>query len=367
MAIDPVCGMTVEPEKAKATSVYKGAAIYFCAQNCKKRFDADPESFMARISTGGSVPVPSPEKGKADTAIDPVCGMTVQKSEAAGTSEYEGKTYYFCNVKCKIKFDGGPAGFLSPKVAAHAMPAASMLAEKPSKGLKKIILPVTGMSCASCAARIEKGLSALSGIHGASVNFAAGTVTISYDPEEVHLSKFVETVRELGYEAGVEQASLPVRGMSCASCVEKIERALNGLDGVISASVNFASERANINYIGSVVDVEDFVKAVRNAGYEAFEAEKEEDKIAGSEQARKDELWTLKSKFLFAAIISVPVFLGAFSDVFTWAPAVLKHNITLFMLATPVQFWSGWQFYRRAWASAMLSTSSAMSSREGRE
>src|SRR5574340_444439 len=113
MAIDPVCGMTVEPEKAKGISIYNGSTLYFCAPNCKKRFDADPEAFMAKVSSVGHSVAPAKEPSE-DTTVDPVCGMTVKKAKAAGTSVYGGETYYFCNVKCKSKFDSRSEEFLSP-------------------------------------------------------------------------------------------------------------------------------------------------------------------------------------------------------------------------------------------------------------
>src|SRR5574340_388085 len=117
MAIDPVCGMTVEPEKAKGISVYNGSTIYFCAPNCKKRFDSDPEAFMARVPSVGHSVDPVKELSEETAVVDPVCGMTVKKAKAAGTSVYMGASYYFCNVNCKTKFDGDPGKYLSPDKA----------------------------------------------------------------------------------------------------------------------------------------------------------------------------------------------------------------------------------------------------------
>ncbi len=102
MAKDPVCGMDVDPAKAAATTLYKGGTIYFCNVNCKKKFDADPEQYFKKV--------------EAETAIDPICGMTVSKaSPKGGTSAYQGETYYFCNPVCKNKFDADPETALHPK------------------------------------------------------------------------------------------------------------------------------------------------------------------------------------------------------------------------------------------------------------
>ncbi|MBI3988880.1 MAG: heavy-metal-associated domain-containing protein, partial [candidate division NC10 bacterium] len=98
---------------------------------------------------------------------------------------------------------------------------------------KRVELPVQGMSCGSCVARIEKGLSEVSGILTASVNFAAEKVTITYDPGQAQVKEFVKTIRELGYEAPLEKATIAIQGMSCASCVAKIEKGLSELPGVV--------------------------------------------------------------------------------------------------------------------------------------
>ena len=94
--VDPVCGMTVDPAKAAGSSKYGGKTVYFCSAGCKQKFDTNPEKYLA---------------GKFAEAIDPVCGMTVDSAKAAGSSEYEGETYYFCSAGCKSRFDAEPAKF----------------------------------------------------------------------------------------------------------------------------------------------------------------------------------------------------------------------------------------------------------------
>ncbi|MDP2688651.1 MAG: copper ion binding protein, partial [Deltaproteobacteria bacterium] len=287
---------------------------------------------------------------------DPVCGMTVVKEKAKGVSAYKGVDYYFCNPNCKMKFDNDPEAYLMAPEQASAAPEHSKGAKKPSKGLKTATLPITGMSCASCAAKIEKGLSGLSGIEEASVNFAAEKVSISYDPAKVHINDFVKAIRELGYGAGVESVVLPVQGMSCAACVEKINRALTAVPGVVSASVNFATEKANINYLPGEATVEDFIKAVRDAGYVATPPAEEEDLIARDERLKAEELGRLRARFFFAAAVSAVIIIGSFSEWISWIPSALGSNLLMLVLATPVQFWSGARFYRGAIASARHKT-----------
>ncbi|MBI5586791.1 MAG: heavy metal translocating P-type ATPase [Deltaproteobacteria bacterium] len=354
--------MEVDPERAKGSSVYGGETIYFCAQNCKKRFDADPESFVSGGAQTRTVPSRAPETGEEnleETAIDPICRMTVVRSKARGVSEYHGKSYYFCNPNCKTKFDRDPEEYLRAQErpadaakGASARPAPEAKEKTRSKHLKKVSFPVTGMSCASCAAKIEKGLSSLSGIEDASVNFAAEKVTVSYDPDRVHINDFIKTVKELGYGAGAASVVLPIEGMSCASCVEKISKGLNAMEGVVSATVNFATEKAVIRYLPSMATVEDFIKTVNSLGYKATGMAEEEDLLKRDARARREEFNRLKFEFFFAAVFSIPVMLGATGEYFAWVPALLKNNLAMFLFATPVQFYSGMRFYRGAVAAA---------------
>jgi len=286
-------------------------------------------------------------------AKDPVCGMDVDPKEAAGRTVYKGKTYYFCSSSCKDSFDGDPEAVLAP---AKEPSAPAKKGPERTAGLKKIDLPITGMSCASCAAKIEKGLAGLSGIVKASVNFATEKVSITYDPSEVHLTDFIKTIKELGYDAGVETVTLPIQGMSCASCVEKIEKALNGLVGVVSASVNFATEKATVNYIPIAVGTEEMVKAVRGIGYDVVEVRKEEDILEREERAKKEAFRRLKTKVIAGAVLTVPIFLLTYPDLFGLSAIFgfsrRTYFILMFVLASPVQFWCGRQFYSGAWAAA---------------
>ncbi len=369
MARDPVCGMEVDTRKAKGRSVYVGVTVTFCSMNCKKRFDADPASFQAKVAQFCPVPGKTPQatglsteqstEASNDTSIDPVCRMTVVRSKAKGISKYKGEFYYFCNPNCKLKFDRDAEAYLraeekppAPAQVSTAQAGPPAKERRPSKRLKKVTLPVTGMSCASCAARIEKVLSGLSGIEEASVNFAAEKVTVSYDPDRVRINDFIKTVKELGYGAGAATVVLPIQGMSCASCVEKISKGLNGMEGVVSATVNFATEKATIHYLPAIVTVDDFMKTVDSLGYKAQAPAGEEDLLKRDERVKKEEFGKLKNEFLFAAALSLPIIIGGFGDFFSWVPDFLKNNLTLFILATPVQFFSGLRFYRGAFAAA---------------
>ena len=335
--------MTVDPGGARGTSLCRGETVYFCSLSCKKTFDASPESF---IPLGGSTH-PDLDTVFTDVHKDPVCGMTVKKAEAKGSLEYKGETYYFCDPGCLARFKEAPEKFLEGQTIS--MREVKEKADAKGAG-KTVSLPITGMSCASCAAKIEKGITGLSGIVTASVNFATEKISVTYDPDKVHLNDFVKTIKELGYGAGVESVTISVRGMSCASCVAKVTKALNRVDGVVSASVNFAAERADINYLPTVASLEDLMAAIRDAGYEPLPQAMEEDLLERDARIKREEVSRLKRKFIFAAAVSVPVMIGTMAHILPWVPDFLASNILLLILATPVQFWSGWQFYRGAWA-----------------
>src|SRR4030042_346231 len=131
-----------------------------------------------------------------------------------------------------------------------------------AKELERIDLPITGMSCASCALKIEKGLAGVEGVSKATINFAAEKATVVFHPEQTDLSHLIDKVKDLGYGAKSEKVLLPIQGMTCASCVNKVEKALNSARGVVHADVNFATERASVEYIPEEVSIRDLKKVV---------------------------------------------------------------------------------------------------------
>ncbi len=343
MAIDLVCGMIVDENSAPAKTVYQGVHYYFCAQYCKEAFEKRPQKFIKGSKAWGE-------------AVDPVCGMTVEIPHAAAMSVYQDRFIYFCNIACKEKFDNSPEEFLGPEELTEGEKKPTPLGAR--ENLKRVELSITGMSCASCVARIEKGLSEMSGIADAKVNFATERATITFDPSRLTMGDFVATIKDLGYEAGVEKATFLVQGMSCASCVKKVEDALNGLKGVVRASVNFATERATVQYIPGVVSTDDFRRAVKDAGYEILEVERteKEDVVDREKAAREAEFRRLKRKFIAGLILVIPVFLLAHLEMVGLSALFdLSRKVNFYfqlIFQTPIQFWVGWQFYVGAWKTA---------------
>ena len=224
----------------------------------------------------------------------------------------------------------------------------------------RVDLPVTGMSCASCAAHIQESLSGLAGVNSASVNLAAEKATIFYDKAVVSVDDFINTIKEQGYGVSISRTILPVKGMSCASCVANVQEALSALHGVVSASVNFATEKATVDYFPSQVGIRDFRNAIKDAGYELVETEKGEDIVEKEQREREAAYRNLKKKVITGAVLTVPIFV-----LMQWNSMGLSRLIelpqqTIFLLqlilATPVQFWIGQQFYTGAIAAARHKT-----------
>ncbi|MFC2007276.1 heavy metal translocating P-type ATPase [Chloroflexota bacterium] len=204
---------------------------------------------------------------------------------------------------------------------------------------KKTIIPVTGMTCTTCAATLEKGLSETVGIEQASVNFASEQASIIYDPEKVSLNKIKKTVSGLGYDVATRKSIFPIGGMTCASCVARVEQALSSVPGVISVNVNLASEKATVEYIESTEFLE-LRRAVTAAGYELSpEAETLEDVSV----AARREIGRVRNRLVLAAVSGVLIMVLGFGTSFAGKPFLL------WALATPVQFWAGWRFYRGMW------------------
>jgi len=214
------------------------------------------------------------------------------------------------------------------------------MAEKStSQKSEKAHIHITGMTCTTCAATVEKGLSNTLGVEQANVNFASEKASIEYDPSKVNLAKIKSTISQLGYGMATKKSIFPVSGMTCAACVARVERALSSMSGVISANVNLASEKATVEYVEGT-KIADLRHAVKEAGYElGSEAETLED-IATAHQR---EIRALRNRLILAAILGVSIM------VLMWTPGFAGKPYLLWALATPVQFWAGWRFYRGTW------------------
>lgn len=228
-------------------------------------------------------------------------------------------------------------------------------------------LPISGITCASCVARNERALQKTSGVETVSVNLATEKATVTYDPARASVADLVESVTRAGYGVVTASATLPVAGMTCASCVARVERALKKVPGVVQADVNLATERARVEFLPGTADRQSLAAAVRGAGYEVLEEAAAADPgsaaaTTGDElvdvqaAARAAAYRRLKLKVTAGAVLAVVTLFGSMAHLFPFVPSFLQNGWVLWALATPVQFWVGAQFYRGAWAAARHGT-----------
>jgi P-type Cu+ transporter len=231
----------------------------------------------------------------------------------------------------------------------------------PVSGRRRLDVGVRGMSCASCVSAVEKALRVVPGVSEASVNLAAERAAIHFDPARVGSPALVAAIRDAGYTPVMERTTIPVGGISCASCVATIERALREVPGVVSASVNFATNAATVEYVPAAVQPADLGRAIRAAGYEPLDAGTEAEGAAGpldrERLAREREIRALRRKLAVGIVLTAPLALGGMAHWMPWLPHLLQNFWVQALLATPVQFWVGAQFYRGCWAALRHKTS----------
>ncbi len=200
-------------------------------------------------------------------------------------------------------------------------------------------LPVSGMTCASCAGRVERALLKVPGVAAANVNLANEQVRIEGD--DLGVATLIEAVEKAGYGVPLQSIELNIEGMTCASCVGRVERALLKVPGVRSAAVNLASERAHVEVIGTP-DPAVLIQAVEAAGYQASAGEQQQP-AQDAERRLQRERWAVIAALLLAAPLVLPMFAELFGQ--HWMlPAWIQ-----FLLATPVQFVLGARFYVAGW------------------
>jgi len=209
-----------------------------------------------------------------------------------------------------------------------------MAQKSKSNKSEKARIHITGMTCTTCAATIEKGLAETPGVEQANVSFASEKAIVEYDPTKIDLAKIKDTISQIGYGVATKKSIFPVGGMTCASCVARVEEALSSMPGVISANVNLASEKATVEYTEGT-GIADLKRAVKDAGYElGSEAETLEDVTI----AARRELRGVRNRFIFAAILASLIM------ALMWTPSFAGKSYLLWALATPVQFWAGWRW-----------------------
>ena len=216
-------------------------------------------------------------------------------------------------------------------------------------------VPVGGMTCANCAMNIERGIKKLDGVSDVNVNFAAERATVTFDAGRLEPAAIFGQIQKSGFTVPTERVELAIRGMTCANCAMNIERTLNKkVSGVLNASVNFASERAAVTYLSGLTSVADVVAGIEKAGFSASVQVEGELGVDREQAARQQEILSQRRKFQVGLMLSIPLFLLSmardFSLVGAWSHAAWVNWLFL-ALATPVQFYTGSDFYTGAFRS----------------
>jgi Cu+-exporting ATPase len=224
---------------------------------------------------------------------------------------------------------------------------------------KQLTLPVTGMTCANCVATVERSLKKLAGVGGAVVNLSSERATVDFDPAQVTLPDLVGRVEHAGYGVATGEIDLAVKRLSDDTDARRLEKTLSGLVGVLEAQVMFTTEKARIKFVPTVISPAEIRRAAAAAGFETLElGGAAEDAEA---QAREREINEQRRLLIIGVIFTVPLFILSMAADFELLPSLFYYpdphgmgemlrtrwwfNYILWALATPVQFYVGWQYY----------------------
>ncbi|MFT6431062.1 MAG: Cu+-exporting ATPase, partial [Halopseudomonas sp.] len=214
-----------------------------------------------------------------------------------------------------------------------------------------IEIGINGMSCGSCVGRVERALASEPGVIRARVNLATAKAHVDFsgqaDPDSV-----IRAIETAGYQPVIASAEIPVLGMSCGSCVSRVEKAISQLPGVVRSSVNLATQKTSVNFLPDVVSLVDIHQAIRQAGYEPEQV----DNSSSLDVVDKEGL-ELRSKILFAAALTIPIVFIAMGKMLPGLDAyfagVMSHRGWMgieWLLTTPVLFYAGARFFRTGFA-----------------
>jgi len=211
---------------------------------------------------------------------------------------------------------------------------------------KQLTLPITGMTCANCVATVERNLKKLDGVQTAVVNLSSERATVEFDAAKLRLSDFIARVNRAGYGVATGEADLIIKRLADDNDARRLEKSLSNLEGVLEAQVNYATEKARVKYVPTIVTQAELRRAVAAAGFEAVELGGEAEDAEA--QARENEINEQRRLLIIGLIFTVPLFIFSmlrdFDVLGMWAHAEWVHY-AMWAMATPVQFYVGWQYY----------------------
>ncbi|SOC35784.1 Cu+-exporting ATPase [Rhizobium subbaraonis] len=237
-----------------------------------------------------------------------------------------------------------------------------MLTFKEPDAVHTIKLSIEDMTCASCVRRVEKAIQKVPGVSGASVNLATESAEVRFDgmPDAAAVA---EAVRDAGYGVDEETLEFPVEGMTCASCIGRVEKALQAVPGVIDATANLASERARVRHLRGAVTFDALAAAIETTGYRAVRQDRREEGPS-DEERRESEIGALRRSLVIAAVLTAPLFvmemgahaIPAFGHYIHETIGMQTSRIIQFVLATIVLAGPGARFFRKGIPSLLRGT-----------
>jgi Cu+-exporting ATPase len=213
---------------------------------------------------------------------------------------------------------------------------------------------LTGMTCAACANRIEKGLQKLAGVNSANVNLAIEKATITHDASVIPLKEIIAKVQDLGYGVTTTKTELQLTGMTCAACSARIEKTVSKLPGVITVNVNLALEKISIEHLEAAISKKEIIDKIISLGYGASIPATTQEGVDAEQAKREQEVRKQQLLLLMSSILSIPLLITMLAHIGVKAlepfvPMMLMDPYVQLAMATPVQFIAGWQFYRGAY------------------
>lgn len=222
--------------------------------------------------------------------------------------------------------------------------------------LQQIELPITGITCASCVRNVERALTKADGVASAAVNIATERASVAFDPTEVAVGDLIQRVQGAGYGVATASIELPITGMTCASCVRNVERAVQKQPGVLSVSVNLATEKAVVNYLPNAASRSDLVKAVEAGGYGVLDLTDVEEPEDAERAARQAEIDHQRRLVIIGAIFSLPLFVLSMARDFyltSLVASTASHGALSAVSGTNPALdwllWAGWPFSSGCW------------------
>ena len=216
---------------------------------------------------------------------------------------------------------------------------------------KHLTLPIIGMTCANCVVTVERNLRKLEGVHSASVNLASERASLEFDPTILGQDAILDRIRRAGYDVAMGEADLALKRLSDDNDARRLEKTLLTREGIVEATVNLATERALVRYIPTVVSQGEIRRAIKDAGFEVLESPGMMEDV--ERKAREKEISRQRHLLIIGLSFTLPLFLMSMLRDFGLVPDTIVDsrwlNWLMFALATPVQFYVGWQYYDGAY------------------